>query len=352
MPDVHLPKCWTQRAGNHWPWLDVIILPAERLPSGTSERHARLRDYFCDKDAEAILGASGWELALAWPDGDDRHVDPKLDQALAWWDKGIRREDMALSARREGRILRCLYDTWTLQSWSEWLARHGATSIQQLTILHVDDHRDLGSPRLFVDSDGWIDSITGARCDLHDPTSTRSAIESGAIGMGSFLTPFLHVARYAEVRHLCQPPKVRGTADHTIQCVFERDTLIDPERERPSIRLDRSSTELGPGTYRITPDVDSWLEGIGEGPILFHIDMDYFNNRYDGDSDWPNRSDPFDPPLAQIFEKIDELTNALSRRRILERLEDIVIAFSPGFFPSEFWCESDARLAKGLITYG
>ncbi len=29
-----------------------------------------------------------------------------------------------------------------------------------------------------------------------------------------------------------------------------------------------------------------WSNDLGPGPILVHIDMDYFNNRYDGDSDW------------------------------------------------------------------
>lgn len=330
------------------PWPNVIVLPAQRLPSCISERHALLRDYFCDKDAEATLGPNGWELNLAWPDGHDRHIDPKLDEALAWWNEGIRRESMALATRREGRILRCLYDTWTLQSWSEWLARRREKRNQHLVVLHVDDHRDLGSPRLFAEGDGWVDAITGTICDLHDPASVRHAIESGAIGMGSFLTPFLHIVRCAEVRHLCQAPKVCATVDHRVQWTFERDTLINPQRDRPAIRLDRSLEGLGPGTYRITPDVDSWLDGIGEGPILLHIDLDYFNNRYDGDSDWSNRPVLFDPPLAQIFAKIDEVTDALIRHNLLDRLEDIVIAYSPGFFPGEFWREADARLVGGL----
>ena len=309
-----------------------------------------LRDYFCDKDAEAALGPNGWELVLTWPDGDDRHVDPKLDEGLAWWNQGIRRKAMALATRRDGRILRCLYDTWTLQSWSEWLARQEPERIQHLTILHVDDHRDLGLPRLFMDSGNWIDPITATLCDLYDPDSVRSAIESGAVGMGSFLTPFLHTIRHAEVRHLCQPPKARATHDHCIQWTFERDTLIDPRRERPAIGLKLSPGMLGPGTYRVTPDVDAWLEGLGAGPILLHIDLDYFNNRYDGDSDWRNRSEPFDPPLARVYEKIDELTTALTQYKLLDRVEDVVIAYSPGFFPGEFWREADARLAEGLRT--
>jgi hypothetical protein len=199
-----------------------------------------------------------------------------------------------------------------------------------------------------VDGHGWFDPITGARCDLYNPASVCSAIESGAIGMGSFLTPVLHVARHAEVRHLCQPPKARATTDHHIRLTTEQDTLLDPGRKRPAVRLDPSTAEIGPGSYRITPSVEAWLDRLGDGPILLHIDMDYFNNRYDGDSDWPHRPEPFDPPLSRVCEKIDEVTNALAQHRLLDRLEDVVIAYSPGFFPAEFWREADARLVHGL----
>ena len=326
----------------------MIVLPAGRLPQSRTERHATLRDYFCDKDAEATLSPRGWDLTLAWPDGDDRHIDPNLDEGLAWWGGETERQAMALATRREGRLLRCLYDTWTLQSWSEWFVRQGSEELHHLIILHVDDHRDLGTPRLFVDGHGWFDPITGARCDLYNPASVCSAIESGAIGMGSFLTPVLHVARHAEVRHLCQPPKARATTDHHIRLTTEQDTLLDPGRKRPAVRLDPSTAEIGPGSYRITPSVEAWLDRLGDGPILLHIDMDYFNNRYDGDSDWPHRPEPFDPPLSRVCEKIDEVTNALAQHRLLDRLEDVVIAYSPGFFPAEFWREADARLVHGL----
>jgi hypothetical protein len=329
----------------------MIILPADRLSQSRTARHDELREYFCDKDAEATLGPKGWGLTLSWPAGNDRHIDPNLDQGLTWWGGNTSRQAMALATRREGRLLRCLYDTWTLQSWSEWLARQRPGQIHRPTILHVDDHRDLGAPRLFVDGDNWVDPIAAAPCRICDPASVRSAIESGALGMGSFLTPFLHVVRRAEVRHLCQPPKARATLDYHFRPTTERDTLLAPGRERPAVCLDLSATaEIGPGTYRITPNVEAWLENLGDSPILLHIDMDYFNNRYDGDSDWRHRPESFDPPLSRILEKIDEMINALAQHRLLDRLEDVVIAYSPGFFPAEFWREADARLTGGLGT--
>lgn len=326
----------------------MLSIPRARLPMNPAERHAMLRAYFCDKDAEASDMGDSWALVLAWPGGDDRHVDPALDEALAWWGEGVRRETMALATKREGRVLRALYDTWTLQSWSEWIARRGGTVPEGLTILHIDDHQDLGSPRLFSPGPPWTDAITGRACDLSDPASVRSAIESGAIGMGSFLTPFLYAAPDADVRHLCQPPKARSTTDYQVRKVDSPDTLIVPGRERPAIRLEATTEGPGPGRYRITSDVEAWLEGIGPGPVLLHIDMDYFNNRYDGDSDWRERRDPLDPDADFIRATIDDMTGALARYGLYERLEDVVIAFSPGFFPAEFWAMADARLMAAM----
>lgn len=326
----------------------MIVLPADRLPSSPAERHARLRDYFCDKDALAEKTPLGWALSLAWSDDVARHVDPQLDAGLQWWGSGVPRAGMASSMRRSGRILSALYDTWTLHSWSEWLCGQDAASADSVVILHVDDHRDLGSPRLFRGTDGLWDPLGQAPFRLDDPVTVRSAIESGAVGMGSFMTPFLHAHPSAEVRHLCQPPKADRTADHRVKLSDERDTLLDRSAMRPAIRLVEHAGAIGSGCYRLTPDLTDWLAELGPGPILLHIDMDYFNNRYDGDSDWSARPQALDPPLAAIMARIDELVRALAQAGLGPRIEDIVIAYSPGFFPAEFWRPAAERLIPAL----
>jgi hypothetical protein len=214
--------------------------------------------------------------------------------------------------------------------------------------LHVDDHRDLGTPRLIEDGPGWWDPIGGAPVRLDTPDSVEGALDSGALGMGSILTPFLHRFPRAEVRHLCQPPKATVTDDYRIVATTEPDTLLEPGRRRPAITLASSPGETGPGRYRLTPDVDDWLAGANTGAVLLHIDMDYFNNRFDGDSEWPTRSSPFDPSLDQVLGKIDEMIGALRRTGVGARIEDVVIAYSPGFFPGELWGPAEARLRPAL----
>jgi hypothetical protein len=255
---------------------------------------------------------------------------------------------MALAQRRNGRVLRALYDTWTLQSWSEWFARSGLNEDEPLTILHVDDHRDLGEPRLFKRGADWVDPITDRAFDLRRPETVRSAIESGAIGMGSFLTPVLHRFPNADVRQLGQAPKVVSTTDYELELTTMPDDLLEPGAPRPSVQLHQTSTGTGPGLYRITDDPARWVEDVRPGPILLHVDMDYFNNRYDGDGDWRDRAIRLDPGLDEVLAQVDRVTGTLRTAGLVSQIEDCVIAYSPGFFPAELWGEADRRLEAGL----
>jgi hypothetical protein len=100
------------------------------------------------------------------------------------------------------------------------------------------------------------------------------------------------------------------------------------------------------GNYFVTSDAALWASGIEGEVALVHIDMDYFNNRYDGDSAWPENTSRLDPQLPQIIAKIDELVDAIASSRA--QIEDVTIAFSPGFFPAEYWDATNRRLRAAL----
>ncbi|HBO5727299.1 hypothetical protein JE010_01895 [Pseudomonas aeruginosa] len=332
-----------------------ITIPLSRLSLDTQRRHAQLRDYFCDKDALATQVGDQWTLALEWSRDPYRYVDPRLGEGLAWWGDDLQYEDIAVARKRKGRVLLSMNDTWTLESWSEWLVRRSCNA--DIVVLHVDDHKDLGAPRIFQCPEGWIDPIEGRTVNLREPNTVTSAIMSGALGMGSFLTPFLHYVPATDVRHLCQGPKCNGTVDSFIKRESAPDSLLDPDALRPAVALVPGGSGVGRGRYRFTNDLDAWLEGLdgdanrgggSDAAILLHIDMDYFCNRYDGDSDAIERPGPLNPSLPEILDQISTFTQALRHRGLLDRLDDIVIAFSPGFFPAEFWAESCERLLSGL----
>ncbi|GGB72709.1 hypothetical protein [Blastomonas aquatica] len=323
-----------------------MLIPETLLPHDLHGRHGRLREYFHDKDATATLVGDYWQIKLEWPDGTRRHVDPMIEAALTDWNS-IPLSGMGLARQRSGSVLTALYDTWTLLSWSEWAKRAGVTADDRITVLHLDDHRDLGSPRLDMIEDGLVDMITNQPFDVTLPHTVLAACESGAIGMGSFMTPFLLAFPNCDVRQLAQPPKVTETRDWAFLPSTYSDDLLRPGHLRPAILLE-SVIGTGPGRYRATNKLDDWLDGIGPGPVLLHVDMDYFNNRYDGDGDWPDRHPRHDPPLQDVVSHIDEVVAALKGADVLRRVEDAVIAFSPGFFPAEMWATAGARLGAGL----
>ncbi|NYS60695.1 hypothetical protein [Vreelandella salicampi] len=326
-----------------------ILLPISRLSTDPHQRHAQLRDYFCDKDAVACVQGNQWLLELGWSNEAERYVDPRLDEGLAWWGL-VEYREIAIARKRRGRLLLTLNDTWTLESWSQWLQKQPGRSHADVVVLHVDDHKDVGSPRLFQQGEGWCDPISGKVVALDQPDSVTQAIESGALGMGSFLTPFLHFAPGADVRHLCQAPKCVTTVDSVVKPVWINDTLLVPSMQRPAIKLVQDATGVGPGRYRFTNDLETWLEDVAlcGKDILLHIDMDYFCNRYDGDSDFIENPGPLDIPLERVLARIDKLSAALQRHQLIERLVDITIAFSPGFFPAEYWAPTCDRLLIGL----
>jgi hypothetical protein len=283
-------------------------------------------------------------LRLYWPDEASRHVDLNLAQGLDWWGRGIGADQMWAAWCRNGRIITSLYDTWTLYSWSEWLSRQPVLP-SHVTVLHVDDHRDMASPRLFIRDDTWHDAITGQPVHMNRPAEIEAAIRSGSLGMGSFMTPFVHHVPHVDIRHLCQPPKTTETKCYSVKRTTEGDTLLDLQSLRPALEL--VSPNDSDSRYLVTNSVKDWLTGVGDGTILLHIDMDYFSNRYDGDSDWQTHV-ALDPTLAEIFSKCDELTAALQDSGLATQIEDIAISYSPGFFPAEYWRDVDVRLRKGL----
>jgi hypothetical protein len=80
--------------------------------------------------------------------------------------------------------------------------------------------------------------------------------------------------------------------------------------------------------------------------------MDFFNNRYDRDSDWRQRPDKLDPHEPAVLAKIDEFFEALHAFRVASLVENVSVALSPGFFPAEYWPASVERVERHLEALG
>ena len=303
----------------------------------------------------------GWEIDLNWPSSADYYVDPCVEQGLAWWQAGTDIAEIHSQVSYSARGQLSLNDAWTLYSWSNWLAerRISGKAINEVVILHIDDHTDLMTPRLTMLQDGWRDAISGDVFDLHVPTSVQSAILNGAVGVGSFMSPFIHTVPRVHLRHLSQSAPDEGAQDFSLIPEPLADTILNTSASRPAIGIAREMP-LPPDNprrsnakqYRFTSQLDRWLGELPDAPVLLHVDMDYFNNRYNGDSDWTARERRHDPKLPDIMLAIDAVFMAINETGVASRIENVTVALSPGFFPAEFWAASIARTQDHLARLG
>ncbi len=269
-------------------------IPANLLSEEPALRDQVLTHYFAERIPSSVLDGNGdgwWSVSIGVPPTADFYIDPRLAEGLTWW--GCSVTDIPFAHRTVQGVFVSLSDAWTLLSASRWLAGQVALPAH-LTIIHLDDHDDLMCPRLDAHGDRFTDLLTGRPVDLRDPSSVEAAISSGAIGMGSFLVPLLHALPFIDIRHLCDTNYAQErTGRYWLVRTHEPDTILDPQARRPSVRLDPIVDSLvipdqTAGIYQVRHDETALLADLGEGPILLHVDLDFFNNRFNGDSDWPD----------------------------------------------------------------
>lgn len=322
-----------------------IIIKHEQLPIEEKERTAFLRNYFCETLVTLEKSSTGWCLHLSRPTQKDYYVDPNIESGISWWNENFHPIDIPkipFALNRGPLYQLSIEDSWTVYSWSHWLKDNSTQ--QTITLLHVDDHNDMMTPRIGLKNDKWIDSISGNEFDLLSPESVKAAIKSGSIGIGSFMAPFIHLLPNLQIRHLCNTEySTVNEGEFLIYPKLLNDSLLIPDLLRPALEIIPVSKSIGRENgrpYLVTNNTTNWIKDIPEGPILLHIDMDYFNNRFNGDSDWIDNGTKYDPPVSTVLYQIKNLFESIRQSGIRERIQDITIALSPGFFPTEMWPES------------
>lgn len=334
-----------------------IVVGDDLLSPNEQERADFLKEYFCELSASSSEVADGWSLALSRPATADCYVDPRLDEGLRWWSEtygAMEVPDIPFAFHQARGFRLSLNDTWTTYSWSRWLEGlpAGEDLPATVTLLHLDDHDDFMTPRIIHKGGEWHDVITGQVFDLRRPETVEAAARSGALGMGSIVAPLLHALPEVNVRHLCATDyRRKRKGPHLIYPVTFRDNLLAPGAPRPALRLDPAGAPAPAGhthghPYAVTDDLEKWLADLPGGPVLIHVDMDYFNNRFDGDSDRVDHEPKYEQPLGRVLERIDEVFDALDRQGVAERVADMAVGISPGFFPAEFWGASVSRIEE------
>lgn len=325
--------------------MTALRLPLSRLPQDGVARDDFLCEYFCERVPTARREGDEWVIETETAPSADFYADDRLGEGVAWWDPRLSVDGIPLATRDMGGWHLALNDAWTLAAWSDHFAELGEVP-KQIVVLHVDDHDDLMSPRLSLVGERLVDLLTGESVNLVRPDSVRSAIHSGSIAQGSFLAPLIHAAAEVEIRHLCQTQYAKDrVGNFSIESITVADDLIAPGAERPAVRL-RPEFERPGSTYRATSDPTEWISDLPDGVVLLHVDFDYFNNRFNGDSDWRTQSDRHDPPLDDVLRQIRHTIQAVAECGL--PVASIAAALSPGFFPAEMWEPAVACFSESI----
>lgn len=108
-------------------------------------------------------------------------------------------------------------------------------------------------------------------------------------------------------------------------------------------------------SYVVTPNFETWIHGIPEGvPVFLHFDLDYFNNRFDGNSRWREDSSArsFDPRLTKQKQHLKRVVQGIKQKNLQDRIIDTSTGISPGFFLAEFWQPLVDEIYKELRILG
>lgn len=326
----------------------IVRLPRESLPLDASQRQKLLSEYFPDKRCEASEDNEGWLVRLRWPTNEELEKDPEISAGLSDLFGASTPEIIgAASPFRRGCVALCLNDSWTLLDWSRVLENLGT---KPLVVIHVDAHSDLMSPLLESCGEcGLRDLLTGRDFSLSSPSSVASAIKSGAVGIGSFVIPFLWQANCEMLVHVCHAeysPEVRGWGKLLKET---RSSSPFPSALRPAVR--RITSEGGDGIpHLVTERISNHDLDLKGKDVLIHVDLDYFNNRIDGDSHWHENPARHDPSLDSMMSRLEILFDDLLECG-LERCVSATVACSPEFCPAEHWAGLVDALEKRFAKF-
>jgi hypothetical protein len=326
-------------------------LPKEVLSINKEERYSALHEMFSHSDLYCGDAGNEWEISMFFPSSIDRYIDVDILSGLNWWRPNMEVEQIPLDYKQAdfGNVM--LHDTWTLKSWLGMIER---TNFSEITILHLDAHSDLMQPKIGSVNGELYYLTTGQRCDLHNPEDVEKAVMAGSLDQGCYIIPFLHVSSLVNIIHITPKPNILEFS--IMRPTFQEDKSLWPNSMRMSAELVRQPLQQqntynhqSSSYYRISNlKVVRDLLDKSDSPIFLHIDMDYFCNRYNGQSDWyKNEIDP-DDTLLKVLSRIDSVAYYILDSKTRERIECIDIALVPGFFPSEYWEPAIMHLAEVL----
>jgi hypothetical protein len=333
----------------------ILYFDYKSLPSEPVERQSFLLNYFVDHYPACYFDKyhNSWVVKLCRPKFKEFYVDPKIRMGLDFWDRNLNIEMLHMSFRlQQDNYLEALNDNWTIYLWSKWWSNL-KTIPNIIHIIHFDDHKDLMSPLLTYNNGKILDMITRKVVDLKNPESVKSAIESGAIGIGSFITAFLVLLEKKSrvyIHHVTKRPEKICRKSIILEKI--PDTLfVNDKRFKTTLRQYNDLESKSVYQYVLHNTVFN-LYSKGKfisDEFLLHLDMDYFSNPFDRDSEWKKKNHIFNPPIEVVKKNIEDVMELFSNAKVKTKLQNVSVALSPGFFPAEYW-EYAIKKSSALVN--
>lgn len=321
---------------------NTLWVKKDRLPTSTNDAVEFLQDYFNEFEMECFEFDDCIQINLA---ANQYTYCEDISAGLRFL--GIEKDAVKDFCITQDRAALCLSENWLPFAFANFLSQ-ADNDISRLTILHVDDHRDLMSPYLSYRNGQYFDMISGNAVELNKCLSIKKAVESGAITIGSMLTPIIYSVKQVDIFHIKENVE---NESYGIKKTFRPDNLLWDDCQRIAIQMDTLGN--GIGWHHTTSEWSNVLKYLDSSKsCLLHIDMDYFNNRYNASTSWaetPNRHDPSFPEQKVLMHK---LFDGLKCVMELTEIRYVLIGVSPSFYPVEYWAEGLRYLISGLTALG
>lgn len=312
--------------------------------SSTFNNIENFYNYFNGFDLSIVEDADNYILRICKSDFcycEDMHKQLKK--------LGIQQKDINDFFIADNQLSFCFSESWISFLWYSFCSKNNYYP-KKLTILHIDDHSDLMSPFLSHNGDSYTDMLTGKSVDFDEISSLMCAVESGAITIGSCLTPIVYNTEIIKIVHIKQ--NITTSKDRIVKDTFHDDIPSISGDNRICISFGNEPLD-NENQYIRTSSLNRAKNEINSGEEVFvHIDMDYFNNRYNASTSWEYELNRHDPDIELQKIKITELCDFLEDINSRVSIMHVAIGISPSFYPCEFWIVGMSFLLEKLKKIG
>lgn len=241
----------------------------------------------------------------------------------------------------------CLSENWLPYAYIKMVSRDNKQK-EDFTIIHIDDHKDLMEPFICREQNTFYDMISGKEFNFESVSSIRDAVKSGSITIGSMLSVIAYSMTQIDILHI---KKHVETKEYGISKEFISDSMINTHCQRIALAI-HSDKKLN-NRYFVTSNWKDIRNKVILGKqCILHIDMDYFNNRYNASTDWYKNKSRNDPDLNEQKATIDIMIENIKAIHKVAPIKYVLIGISPSFYPVEFWKDCLSYLLNELKKIG